>query len=216
MTIYHDVYFFDPGVFAESIRKYSTVRTGEVSVEYDLLRQDAIQAFEASSKVRNMADEYGGWDMQGILSQPTRKPRSATDVAFWLILLLYKHLSDVETTPVQGLGSQWAQTVDVLQRGDWAIQDARMTVLGKQFGVFATKYALDGPIQAWEHFAPFSTSSSVGWLSVDDIERLMGRLSSFTSSIYILKENYENVSILRAAFESALKQNLGLCIVISG
>src|SRR3954453_2262021 len=67
MSLFHEAYLFQPRDFARAVLPYVRAVTTS-SHGYARLRADAIRLYDSNQQVRDLADEYGGWDRQGIMT----------------------------------------------------------------------------------------------------------------------------------------------------
>jgi hypothetical protein len=243
MSLFHEAYLFQPRDFTRVVLPYVRDVTTS-SHSYARLRADAIRLYDSNQQVRDLADEYGGWDRQGIMTAfPERHPDSLDDTAFWVRLLLYGHLTRL---PDRRLGLDgYGRLLDkVLTHLGW--NDARRGLLikGRDFNNLE-KERVDNPGRdnvdcnptIWDHVARSFQSGSAGWLTCEDDHDLLqhltgdqqriGALPDTVTSHSTQEQNIAQITTdqkqLDEAYHSAidmlraaLEQDAGLCIIISG
>jgi hypothetical protein len=89
MSILHDAYLFRVEEFDTAITPYLEALATS-SNGYPQLCTDALQIYESTPRVQNLAIEYGSWDKASILKLfPVDHPESTEDIFFWLSFILY-------------------------------------------------------------------------------------------------------------------------------
>ena len=243
MSLFHEAYLFQPRDFTRVVLPY--VRDVTTSSHgYARLRADALRLYDSNQQVRDLADEYGGWDRQGIMTAfPDRHPDSLDDTAFWVRLLLYGHLTRLPDRRL-GLNGYWRLLDEVLTRLGW--DDARRCLLikGRDFNDLekerADKQGSDniGSAQTiWDHVAKSFQSGSAGWITCEDAHDLLQHLTGDQQRIGSLLDTATPPSMqeqdiaqiktdqklldeaYRPALDmlrAALEHHAGLCMIISG
>src|SRR5689334_462221 len=92
MSIIHDAYLFTLEDFAVATAPY--LRALAAGPEgYQELRAAAIQLYDRTPQVQNLAAEYCGWNKASFLTFPVDHPEKPSDTFFWLFFILYSHFT---------------------------------------------------------------------------------------------------------------------------
>jgi hypothetical protein len=231
MGITHDAYLFEPNRFVNEALPY--VEALEASTEgYALIRTAAIELYDNNAEVRSLAERYGGWDRNAIVTQmPSGHPSAPEDIAFWLVILLYGHCRTKEPCPL-GLGSQWSSFDGVLAALGWSDTDRDLLLRGNRFTHLVGKTLNEKtgrPYEAhatayWDHVDPFSQGGRAGWISFQEAQKLLRRAADDKHRLrgiaHTLEADYEELKkVHRSALEmlTASEQGrCGLCVILSG
>lgn len=145
MAVAHDAYPFNSEAFAAEVGPLLDAGAG--------LRDAALAAYHDSASVRALAERYGGWDRDALATELDDDP------AFWLVLLLYRHL---DAGAQQGLGVAWRE----LEAGHAALgltaADAELLVRGRSLAELDPRLA---------GVQPASTAGHAGWITAGDAQR---------------------------------------------
>jgi hypothetical protein len=243
MSLFHEAYIFQPRDFARAILPYIRDVTTS-SHGYARLRTDAIRLYDSNQQVRDLADEYGGWDRKGIMTAfPERHPDSLDDTAFWVKLLLYGHLTKLPDRRL-GLNAYWRLLDKVLTRLGWDDARRELLIKGRNFNDLEKEMVntpgmgnIDSTATIWDHVARSFQSGSAGWLTCEDAHELVQHLTGDQQRIGALLDTVtspsmqeHNIARKRTdqnqldeachsamdMLQAALEQHSGLCIIISG
>src|SRR6476661_5030278 len=182
MSIIHDAYLFKLEDFAVAAAPYLGALATS-SADYRQLRADAIQLYDRTPQVQNLAAEYGGWDKASFLTFPVDHPEKPGDTFFWLFFILY---SQFKSRPRDlGLFSNWKLLDATLLTLGWAEADRNLLIHGFSFSRFAEEWLGRNTALAerwspgvadWTDFQPHSTLGQAGWLDRDTIDQRLVRL----------------------------------------
>jgi len=234
MALYHDCYLFQPEEFAAAVVPHVEVMLNDPD-GYESLRASAIRLFDHDPQVRELADVYGAWDRSGIeTGAPTDQPQHPRDVAFWLLILLYKHLVKPEGRRL-GLGNDWRLMEAVLKSLGWNDIEREMLVAGNDFKYLLPRVApsgrmsFDSSARGLEYLAliqPFATAGQAGWIDYNDTRRLLEKLTKERTGISNaqirgdMQTDGDSIeSVYQAALEmltAAEEKRSGLCMIVSG
>lgn len=234
MALYHDSYLFKPEEFTAAVIPHVEAILNDPD-GYESLRASAIGLFDHDPRVRELADVYGAWDRSGIeTGAPTDQPQHPRDVAFWLVILLYKHLGKTEGRRL-GLGNDWRLMKAVLKSLGWNDIEREMLIAGNDFRHLFPRVAPSGRIsfgssvRGLEYLTliqPFATGGQAGWIDYDDTQRLLEKLSRERTGLSNaqvggdLQTNGDSIeSVYQAALEmltAAEENRSGLCMIVSG
>ncbi len=193
MTLFHEAYLFEPEEFARVVAPL--MHASALSREgYSLVRSEAIRLFDTNAQVRVLADEYGGWDRQGILTEiPEDEPRHVGDVAFWLVLLVYGSVRKVNQR--LGLAGNWEFASDMLKRLGWDNYQRECLISGHSFRYFGHRYLSDASESGdaktdaktvWDYMNRSFQSGTIGWLDLVDNQSLMRTLREDQDKLFSL------------------------------
>jgi len=177
VTVTHEVFLLDVRELQIAIDPYiEELKKGPQG--WDKVRARAIELFEVDPMVRTLADEYGGWDKFGIETDfPDSEPYEVSDVAFWLVLCLYHHLSRVERKML-GFGGRQELFAMIVGKLGWNEYERNLLVQGRSFyalfeapftSISVTNYKSNGVGGAWDYLGHAVRSGSVGWLDLQGI-----------------------------------------------
>jgi hypothetical protein len=230
MGNFHDVYLFEPENFMNAIMPYMEALR-KVKNGYSLVRTAAIDLYDRNPQVRFLAEEYGGWDRNAIITQiPSSYPQSPDNIAFWFVILLYGYCRMKEPSTL-GLGNHWRLVDSILKMLDWSDADRNLLIEGKRFTELVQKTFLEnkknGEINImgyWDYVNPFSQDGHVGWISFQEsqilLERMINDKDRLTGIAKIMKTDFELLQrVYQAASEmliAAKEAHCGLCIIRSG
>jgi hypothetical protein len=225
VALWHDAYLFDPAscvsVLAPHIESLASSRAN-----YAALRAAALRVYESSPKVRRLADSYGGWDLEGLMTQfPAEAATQDTDITFWLMLFVFEILEQ-HSEPL-GLNGSWRVLDGALARCGWAKAEADLLIRGRPFDtLFERTQACDNLtlVRAVagvpRSLRPESQSGWMGWTSKNDVERLKARLEETSECIKgSLRVSGNATGVYESSMmllELAQKRGLGVCSIISG
>ena len=221
MAIYHDSYLFQPENFAADV--VPCLEDLQRSPEgYVRLRSRTIAAYDESTVMRLMAEDYGGWDRKSIVGEvPADKPENPEDVAFWLVLLLYHHFLNTAAYHL-GLRDGWRLMGEITGALGWSDVEADLLITGRSFR--SLRDYMDHTsenLEYLEYLHPFSTGGRAGWLSFTDVQSLHGKLVGDQPRFENLQIGQDAASkkVYASAFEmlnAAEKERCGLCLIRSG
>jgi hypothetical protein len=199
MTIAYDCYPFIPQDFAASIAPY-VYDLDSAPDGYARLRSAALALFDRDENVRRLASNYGGWDRASLTVETGETP------AFWLILFLYAHFSQLS----QSMGFSNMSYASYI--ADWSQEDNHVLANGKHsFEDFARQYLYQSETsretlpEFWKSFRPQCMMGHLGWLDVPDIQNLLDKLSQLDFEVVRLQH----------IFQGAIQNNYCLCIIQS-
>ncbi len=229
MGIFHKAYFFNPEDFLKSVSPYLiALKKGEEG--YLFLRSAAIEVYDNNLTAQSLAEEYGGWDRNAIITQIspyyTQEPE---DVAFWLVLLLYSFCQNKKPQSI-GLGDNWRLMQNILKELEWHVEDINLVIKGKKIKTLfmgetlTNKKMINEDTNFLDYVNPFSQSGQLGWLSLQEVqvfsETLKAsehKLGSVAKKLGMGIDKIEDTyRVAFDIFESAKEKNLGLCLIISG
>jgi hypothetical protein len=218
MGIFHQAFLFKAKDFlAEILPLLKQIETSP-SV-YETLRSRALDVYDGNSTVRMLASNDGGWDRRAIIQQnPSRPPYNSEDIAFWLTLLLYRHLK--ETT---GLGEQYIFEKFWSQLG-WGETEKNWLIYGRSFSELAKEPDIYHA-EILKNLKPYSHGGPAGWLSQSDCVRLLAKLETSRVGFQFLnndeagfnRDTYEGqLSAAAQMLKTAQQNECDLAIIISG
>ena len=184
MSIFHDAYLFSPNKFVDEVIRH--VRDIEkTSHGYSLLRSYTLNLYEREPSMRLLAEEYGGWDAAAIMTQlPEEHPKGPEDLAFWFILLLYKHLAGIKPHQL-GLGAHSDLMNKISEILGWTDEDRELLIRGRSFQRLIQAHAekdhfniSKDKLEYWNYFRPSSVGGWAGWLDFEDTQRLLRKLEN--------------------------------------
>jgi hypothetical protein len=237
MAIAHDAYLFDAAGFLTSIRPLAetVAHIKSRSEAFKRIFETGMQVYDSNENVQHLALEYGGWDRSSLEKAAfDRAPQELNDSDFnaYVVLLVYEYLRSKPRD--YGLGTAW-RTFDIfLRRLGWQEHESQLLIRGRDFPQLArASFGSQGTslsvkaqqLNWWAALQPESTASVAGWLSRDDIERLLEKLHAEehhtqTSSQHTgiqeqtqLKNSYDAATFMLA---SALNAQCELFLVLSG
>ena len=232
MSIFHDAYLFSPNEFVDEVIPH--VRNIEkTSHGYSLLRSYTLNLYEREPSMRLLSEEYGGWDATAIMTQlPEEHPKGPEDLAFWFVLLLYKHLSRTEPHRL-GLGAHSDLMNKISEMLGWTDEDRSQLIRGRSFqhliqarGERDRFDSSKDKSEYWNYFRPSSVGGRAGWLDFEDTQRLLRKLENDESKLPDLQIQahinlkYELVEQVyhsaREMLTAAQRERRGLCLIVSG
>lgn len=226
MSIFHDAYFFDPGLFAADMAEGTTLLPRSAAKTYEMMRSAALESFDTNKITRELADRYGGWDRGSILAElPEQAPGKPEDFAACCLLLLYGKVTSPTVNPSLGLHGLWRVCAGLLTRFGWPKVDSKLLVQGRHFEELAIKWhtndaapANGDAIAIWRQVRPVSTASSIGWLSVSDVQHLQEKLRTSRRLFAGLLTTEETQAYQQATvmLQEAQENRTGLCLILSG
>lgn len=235
MALVQDCFLFNPDELAatwvphmENIQKNLLV--------YAALRSSAISLYDSDPQVRELAANYGGWDRASILSDlPAQQPSCPEDIAFWFVILLYKHLWQPEGRRL-GLGSYWRVMDAITTALGWNTVDRELLIGGHSFKELVQTWLYQGSIpsgssathvKCLDHLHPSSTGGSMGWMDHHEAETLLVKLNRDRSGItpvYLPPTDIQaNTELVASVYQSAtdmltaaMEEHRSLCLITSG
>jgi hypothetical protein len=230
MSIYHDIYLFEPKRFVSTIKPYLASLT-KGSEGYYPLKSHVEALLDDNTHVKKLASEYGGWDKDSVLAtiSPTN-PYSSEDLGCLITFLLYEQLIQLPSRHL-GLGHNFASMERILGHLNWGKDNINWLVMGKSFREFAKSWSLEESNVAtserktsyWDFISPNSTLGHIGWIAADNISTFLDQLISDEpklDNLLYLKEAHVDTkrvySLAKEMLRVAKEANSDLCIIISG
>jgi hypothetical protein len=237
MAIAHDAYLFDAAGFLTSIRALAeTVAHIESRSEaFNLMFEAGMQVYDSNEDVQHLALEYGGWDrtsLEKAAFDSTPQEPDDSDFNTYIVLIVYASLRSKPRD--YGLGTAWRTLDRRLSRLGWPEHESRLLIRGRDFPqLVKASFDLQGSslsenvqqMNWWAALRPESTAGVAGWLSREDIERLLAKLHEDEHHIQAsprhtdlleqsqLKESYDAATFMLA---SARNAQCELFLVLSG
>jgi hypothetical protein len=234
MAIVHDAYLFDAAGFLTSIRALAeTVAHIESRSEaFKLIFEAGMQVYDSNEDVQHLALEYGGWDRTSLDKAAFDSAPQDSDFNAYIVLLVYAYLRSKPHD--YGLGTAWRTLDSFLSTLGWQEHESRLLIRGRDFPQLArTSFGSQGTslsvnaqqLNWWAALGPESTAGVAGWLSRDDIKRLLEKLHKEEHHIQAssqhtnlqeqaqAKESYDAATFMLA---SALNAQCELFLVLSG
>ncbi len=212
MAVYHDAYLCD----LEKLHNVAATIDRALNSSppnLALLQERALQVLDENSIAIKASDRYGSWARSDI-ARINIEQLDSDDLALLVLSLIYS----IFFAEIPGLGNRWKELEQLLEKLHWNAEDIQFLIRGETVGnlLQKTTYRSQNSMpQYWSDMNPYSTASSMGFITVEEARRLHKMLAGQLQDL----ESQLPASVLETAvnmLKPCIENSALLCVILSG